>query len=63
MIFIRPCPCGNSPKFAKWPYANGHCLQLRCPCRKPCGAVLWYSKPEDEARMLQAAIDGWNIGH
>jgi hypothetical protein len=36
-------------------------LRLWCACGKPCGATLTYTKPEDEARMRQAGIDGWNI--
>lgn len=37
-----------------------HIMQLVCRCGNH-GATLMYTKPEDRARMQQAAWDGWAL--
>jgi hypothetical protein len=58
---VRPCSCGKAPRFVKAKRAGVHTLQLMCKCGQPCGAVLMYTRREDESRMRQAGIDGWNM--
>lgn len=60
-LLVRPCGCGKPPRFA---CGRGpgpiYMLQLRCGCGNK-GATLMYTKPADEQRMRQAAVDGWNL--
>lgn len=57
---IRPCQCGNTPKFHEGQVGATYWLQLFCGGR-PVGAFLTYTKPEDKPFMVQAAIDGWSL--
>lgn len=61
---IHPCQCGQTPAYVHTSHSGGAIQQLRLTC--VCGhkgAALLYSKPEDEAYMRQAGIDGWNMAH
>lgn len=58
---IRPCKCGQTPVLTEREQCGIHIMQLRCQCGQH-GATLMYTKPEDRARVMQAALDGWNIG-
>lgn len=60
----RPCTCGSTPELTE---ATHDCkpvpiqqMRLVCACGRK-GAVLFYTKPEDRAKMQQAAWDGWNL--
>jgi hypothetical protein len=57
---IRRCDCGATPKFQKGQRAGIRTLQLTCACGNR-GATLMYTRREDEQRMRQAGIDGWNL--
>jgi hypothetical protein len=57
---LRKCACGRTPAFQSRRDGSTRILQLKCACGN-LGATLMYTKPEDEARMQQAAIDGWNL--
>lgn len=60
MTTIRRCKCGSTPKILTCHDGPDTLLQLACKCGRK-GAVLSYTKPEDAARVAQAAIDGWNL--
>lgn len=57
---IRRCKCGAAPIFHATEHRVARQIQLRCSCGNR-GATLFYTKPEDEILMQQAAIDGWNL--
>lgn len=57
---IRRCRCGATPAFQQGQRAGIRTLQLVCACGAR-GATLLYTRPEDKARMRQAAVDGWNL--
>lgn len=56
----RPCPCGSTPTLTESERYGIQIMRLECRCGKP-GAALLYTKPEDRAKMQQAAWDGWNL--
>jgi hypothetical protein len=58
---LRKCKCGYTPVFRQGKSGDVGMLQLVCACGET-GAVLMYTKPEDKERMVQAGIDGWNLG-
>lgn len=58
---IRPCKCGSTPAYAESQRHGINILRLECACGRH-GASLMYKKAEDEAKMRQAGIDGWNLG-
>lgn len=60
-MIIRPCRCGATPAAAERLVGLVHIVQMKCTCGAR-GATLMYTKPEDRARMIQAAHDGWNLG-
>jgi hypothetical protein len=57
---IRPCKCGATPKFLTCHDGPDVLLQLACACGQK-GAPLTCTRPEDRARVEQAAVDGWNM--
>jgi hypothetical protein len=57
---IRPCKCGSTPKFLTCHDGPGTLMQLTCTCGRT-GVALTYAKPGDQAKVVQAAIDGWNL--
>lgn len=59
-MIIKRCKCGAIPKIYRGENGPVFLLQLQCRCGDK-GALLMFTKPEDEARMRQAAIDGWNL--
>lgn len=59
-ITVRQCPCGSTPTLTEREQSGIQIMRLVCACGKH-GATLMYTKPEDRARMAQAAIDGWNL--
>lgn len=60
----RPCTCGSTPELTedqKLVFGQIiYTMRLICGCEKK-GALLMYTKPEDRAKMQQAAWDGWNL--
>lgn len=65
---LRPCTahlpagiCGQLPAITESERSGIQILRVECKCGAH-GATLMYSKPQDRARMLQAAADGWNLG-
>jgi|GEM_PF-4861008 len=58
---IRPCRCGQIPQITETTVKQIHMIRVKCACGEQ-GAALLYTKPEDRARMVQAAWDGWNLG-
>lgn len=56
----RPCSCGSTPKLNEREQYGIQIMRLECSCGKH-GATLMYTKPEDRAKMAQAAWDGWNL--
>jgi hypothetical protein len=62
MNTAEPCKCGQTPKFLTCHDGPEPLLQLRCKCGRH-GASLRYRTPEQKALAMQAAIDGWNLGH
>ena len=59
-MILRPCKCGATPAIKEAERYKIRTMRLECPCGRR-GAALMYTKPEDRARMLQAAADGWNL--
>lgn len=57
---LIPCKCGATPKFLTCHDGPDVSLQLACTCGR-MGVVITYTKPEDRARVVQAAVDGWNL--
>jgi hypothetical protein len=65
---IRPCTaiqpdgkvCGATPTLTESERYNIQIMRLECKCGNR-GATLLYTKPEDRAKMAQAAWDGWNL--
>jgi hypothetical protein len=65
---LRPCTairpdgktCGATPALTESERYGINIMRLECQCGNR-GATLMYSKPEDRARMKQAAEDGWNL--
>jgi hypothetical protein len=57
---IRPCKCGHTPIFVHSKHGDTRMMRLTCACGAK-GAALLYTKPKDFDRMVQAAIDGWNL--
>lgn len=56
----RPCPCGCTPTLKESESSGIQIIRLECACGER-SACLMYTKPEDRARMIQAAWDGWNL--
>lgn len=59
---VLPCKCGRMATLyeGKLDEVN-HLLQIICACGIK-GAALTYQKPDDRARTMWAACDGWRIG-
>lgn len=57
---LRPCKCGAIPTLTETERYGIQIMRLKCACGN-CGAALLYSKPDDRAKMQQAAWDGWNL--
>ncbi len=57
---LRPCHCGSTPELTESEKYHIQIMRLECSCGNH-GATLMYSKPEDRAKMRQAAEDGWNL--
>jgi hypothetical protein len=57
---IAPCKCGQTPEPKQSIQYGIRILRLECACGRH-GATLMYTKPEDAAKIGQAAIDGWNL--
>lgn len=58
---LRRCKCGSLPAFRAKMYRGVWQMQLKCACGN-CGTLLTYRNLEDEPKLQQAAIDGWNLG-
>lgn len=56
----RPCKCGSLPVIGERVHGRIHMLQVQCECGAR-GVCMMFTKPEDRAKMKQAAEDGWNI--
>lgn len=56
----RPCRCGLTPTLTESERYRIQIMRLECKCGNH-GATLMYSRPEDRAKMQQAAWDGWNL--
>lgn len=59
-MILRPCKCGATPTITRQTTGNVYLTQVICRCGAH-GAMLMHTKPEDTARMRQAAADGWNM--
>jgi hypothetical protein len=59
-MILRPCRCGKLPTITQRKLVMMHVVQVKCPCGEH-GSPVTYIKPEDEARTVQAAADGWNL--
>ena len=57
---MKPCPCGSTPTLAESVRYDIQIMRLECRCGKH-GSTLMYTRPEDRAKMAQAAWDGWNL--
>jgi hypothetical protein len=59
-MILRPCRCGKLPAITQRMLIMMHVVQVKCPCGQH-GVAASYIKPADEARTVQAAVDGWNL--
>lgn len=59
---VIPCKCGSVPKLTHREQYGIQILRLACQCGNH-GATVYYTKPEDRERTIQAVIDGWNLSH
>ena len=57
---MKPCRCGSTPTLVESSQPGIRIMRLECKCGQH-GATLLYTKPQDRARMAQAAWDGWNL--
>lgn len=58
---LRTCDCGLAPVMHLAKRGNVYTTEIRCECGHKT-AVLMHTRPEDHARMQQAAADVWNLG-
>jgi hypothetical protein len=59
---LNPCDCGDTPAITERTLDARKVVQVKCSCGAR-GASVLYTKPADEERTKQAAVDGWNFEH
>lgn len=57
---MTACPCGSMPTLTESVQPGIRIMRLECACGRH-GATLMYTRPDDRARIAQAAWDGWRL--
>jgi hypothetical protein len=58
---LRQCRCGSYPSLHLDTSEPEKLAQLKCSCGR-CSAIVSFTKHEQAPKMIQALIDGWNLG-
>jgi Holliday junction resolvase-like predicted endonuclease len=61
-MISRPCKCGAIPQITERTVSMLQVVEVKCACGESGKAAVSYIKPQDRARSMQAAADGWNLG-
>lgn len=59
---LRPCKCGKVPHVTEYRLCMMQVVEVKCDCGNKAKAAVTYIQPKDQARSVQAAVDGWNLG-